>query len=177
MRTLRLLFLPFVTGLVFVAVFLPVDGTDATVSSPCSWRVVTSPNPSRHNYNSLTGVAAISASNIWAVGTSFNAGFPNHAIIEHWNGSNWSLVSSLSSGSSLNGVVAIAANNIWAVGTQLSQTLIEHWNGTNWSAVPSPNSGMSPQLTGVAAVSANDIWAVGYFFNESGARQALIEHR
>jgi len=91
MRKLRFLFLPFVTGLVFVTVFLRVGGADAAVPSICNWRVVSSPNPSRQNYNTLTGVAAISASNIWAVGTSYHTGVVNQAIIEYWNGTSWSL--------------------------------------------------------------------------------------
>src|SRR5438876_657183 len=171
MRKLRLFFLPCVIGLVFVTVFVRVGGADAAASSACHWHVVSSPNPSRQGFNSLNGVAAITANNIWAVGASSSTG---QAIIEHWNGIRWNLVSNPVSGSSLNSVAAIAANNIWAVGDHSGQTLVEHWNGTRWSIVSSPNAPGRDVLTGVAATSSNDIWAVGNVV--SNTAQPLIEH-
>jgi len=108
--------------------------------------VVKSPNVGS-NFNQLLGVAAVSASNIWAVG-SYYAGSAkaDQTLIEHWNGTSWSVVKSPNVGSSRNylrGVAAVSANNIWAVGfghpsrTSADQTLIEHWNGTSWSVVKS----------------------------------------
>ena len=179
MRTLRLLFLPLVVALVFVTVYSHAGAIKAarpSAPSTCNWRVVSSPNPSGQNFNSLTGVAAISANSIWAVGTSYHGGIPNQAIIEHWNGTSWSLVSNPGSGSSLQSVVALAANNVWTVGTKSSQTFIEHWNGTKWSVVSSPNASSEDFLNGVAATSSSDVWAVGYFFNNSDVRQTMIEH-
>src|SRR5438552_18459886 len=107
MRKLRLFFLPCVIGLVFVTVFLRVGGADAAASSACHWHVVSSSNPSRQGCNSLNGVAAISANNICAVGASSSTG---QAIIEHWNGTSWNLVSHPVSGSSLNGLFALASS-------------------------------------------------------------------
>src|SRR5204862_547524 len=102
---------------------------------------------SRSSY--LSGVAAVSANDIWAVGGS---------LIEHWDGSNWSVVPSPSPSagySNLYGVAAVSANDVWAVGSSgydPFQTLTEHWNGRSWSVVPSPNPGIYSQLNGVAAV-------------------------
>ncbi len=159
------------------------------------WNTVQSPNPgSALNY--LNAVAAITANNIWAVG--FYSNTPNidnpnvtanvHTLIEHWNGTQWSIVQSPNSGSIQNGlygVTASTANNIWAVGTFCcpnnqpgEQTLIEHWNGTQWSIVQGPSLGM-PQnfLFGVAASTANDVWAVGGSSSTSRYPQfTLIEH-
>jgi hypothetical protein len=50
------------------------------------WGVVSSPDPNPNATLSLTAIAAISASDIWAVGSGG---------IQNWNGTNWSLVSSL----------------------------------------------------------------------------------
>ena len=64
-------------------------------------------------------------------------------LIEHWNGSSWTVQKSAQvSGAvlSLNGVAATSATNAWAVGvdtatgTDLGQTFIERWNGTAWMA-------------------------------------------
>ena len=51
-------------------------------------------------------------------------------LIEQWNGTDWSVVSSLSPGL-LKGIAIVSANNIWAVGsvvdpnTGVTQTVIE----------------------------------------------------
>ncbi len=94
-----------------------------------TWSVVKSPNVGSR-INSLSGVAAVSASNIWAVG-SYSKG----SLIEHWNGTSWSVVKSPNVGSQFNylsGVAAVSASNIWAVGDYKSsaspyQTLIEFY--------------------------------------------------
>ena len=63
-------------------------------------------------------------------------------LIEHWDGTSWSVVSSpnLTQGGFLSAVTAISTNNVWAVGEDdnLSVDLVEHWDGTSWSVVSSP---------------------------------------
>jgi len=155
-----------------------------------SWSVIPSPNPTPPLSggpvsNELYGVAAVSANNVWAVGTSqdFGAG---KTLIEHWNGSSWSTVTAPSPGQFgwLRSVSAVSANDVWAVGTHSvngSQlTLILHWNGSTWSVVSSPNDGPFVQeLFHVRAISANDVWAVGYHlavFGVSQVYQTTILH-
>jgi hypothetical protein len=147
-----------------------------------SWSVVSSPNVGTLG-NSLNAVAVVSASDIWAVGDSHTSNNFLQTLIEHWNGTNWSVVTSPNVGTSdniLRGVAVVSANDIWAVGDSgnESQTLIEHWNGTNWSVVTSPNVGpFKNQLTAVAVVSASDVWAVGFSDTSSSAvLQTLTEH-
>ncbi|HXZ05667.1 MAG TPA: hypothetical protein VEH81_12600, partial [Ktedonobacteraceae bacterium] len=143
------------------------------------WQVVSSPSPGTFD-NSLVGVNALSAGNIWAVGYDDMSGKASQTLIEHWNGANWQMIASpdVGSGSStLSGVVALSDTNIWAVGsyyTTTNEPLIEHWNGTNWQVVTSPTIGGF--LTHIAAVNATDIWAVGYASNGSTPFQTLIEH-
>ncbi|MEO8971363.1 MAG: hypothetical protein ABI406_07175 [Ktedonobacteraceae bacterium] len=150
-----------------------------------SWSVVSSPNPASLN-NELFSVTAVSTSDVWAVGfisDTTASGPVDQALIEHWNGTRWSVVTSSGPGSSsshLSSVAAVSSNNVWAVGDYMnsdgsSGTLIEHWNGTSWLVVTSPNPGSGSALTGVAAVSATDVWAVGYT-NKSSTLQTLVEH-
>lgn len=160
----------------------PMPTSTPTSTSACgvAWRVAPSPN-TNGNFNILTGVAAVSASDVWAVGQAY-VGNPAiyQTLIEHWNGSQWSIVPSPSPGSignRLNGVAVVSADDVWAVGASSNtggplQTLVEHWNGTQWSVVPSPNVNNGRALYGVAAVSANDVWAVGV----SGNGQTLTIH-
>jgi hypothetical protein len=130
-----------------------------------SWRPVVSPNVGTHN-NVLTGVTAVAANDVWAVGDFLDNNGTFHPLIEHWNGTAWSVVpnaSAMSMPGVLNAVKAIATNDVWAVGQVSTTPLIEHWDGTTWSVVPSPTTG-SPNSTllGIAAASANKIAAVGF---------------
>jgi hypothetical protein len=152
-----------------------------------SWSPVYAPNAPT-NYNILYSVSALSATDIWAAG--FSQGYigstqTNQAVIEHWNGTNWSLFQSphpTAHGDDLISVKAISTNDVWAVGSYRNatndQTLIEHWNGTDWSQITSPNPGGGAHdndLLGVDAASANDAWAAGYYVNGT-ADQTLILH-
>lgn len=148
-----------------------------------AWTLVTSPNPGSAT-NSLYAASAASSGNVWAVGYYANPDGVTHTLIEHWNGTAWSVVTSPSPGSVNNelfSVVAVSSNDVWAVGftasnTSAEKTLIEHWNGTAWSVVKSPSPGTSPVndvLSSVAAVSATDVWAVG---SGGSTSQTLAEH-
>src|SRR5205085_11633775 len=104
-------------------------------------------------------------------------------LIEQWNGSTWSVVSSPSPGL-LKGIAIVTANDIWAVGdfvdpnTGTTQTVIEQWNGTSWSVVPSPNPSASENVLNAAAVAPrfDQAWAVGEFFNNTNSvLQTLTE--
>lgn len=154
-----------------------------------AWHVATSPAAPLGD-SILTGVAALSPTDAWAVGDTFKEGaYIGQTLIEHWNGTAWGIVASptLASGTQLTAVTALSATDIWAVGygnnmgqALIEQTLIEHWNGTVWTMVQSPNPGNGfNALTGLAAISTNDIWAVGNFSNGQtylGMQETLIEH-
>src|SRR6266566_2892337 len=147
-----------------------------------SWSVVPSPNAGSVE-NSLFGVAAISSTDVWAVGSYFNYSGTGGALIENWNGTSWSVVASPNPGTcgGLSGVTAISSTDVWAVGTtatcgSVNKTLIEHWNGTRWSVVTSPNPGSGGSLSGVVAVSSINVWAVGTYYNKSNTERTLIEH-
>jgi hypothetical protein len=95
-----------------------------------AWKQVPSPNPLREN--GLSGVAATSAANAWAVGG---------AVILHWNGTRWRQVRNpASTGGRLSAVASTSRTNAWAVGGSFNgvkeSTLIERWNGTTWKRVP-----------------------------------------
>jgi len=142
--------------------------------------VVSSPDPGLV-FNGLSGIAAVSASNIWAVGSFSTTSNTTQTLIEHWNGSKWSVVTSPnpagSANNSLSDIAVISASDLWAVGSSTSQTLIEHWNGSKWSIITSPSPGsVQDGLNGVAAVTTNNIWTVGSFSNTNSSAQTLIEH-
>jgi hypothetical protein len=143
-----------------------------------AWSVVPSAPIAITGSDFLSGVAAVSANNVWAVGRTGEHSTP---LIEHWNGTAWTQVAQPVSGfdSSLNSVAAISATDAWAVGEQnLDQTVIEHFNGTAWTVVPSPSvtaSGVQDFLGGVSEIGSSDVWAVGFTSN-LGTDQTLAEH-
>jgi hypothetical protein len=101
-----------------------------------AWARVPSANP-KPGGGILSGVAATSASNAWAVGFDEDFAFGFEGIIEHWNGTAWKLVDSPVTDGALFSVTALSPRDAWAVGSG-SGALIEHWNGTHWSATSVP---------------------------------------
>ena len=147
------------------------------------WSVATSP-PSGSGDNALRGIVALAADDAWAVGSAANASSVPETLIEHWNGSTWSIVSSPNQGTGgnvLQAVSAVAADDVWAAGFSGSgagsQTLVLHWNGTTWSIVPSPNNGTGANtLYGIAALAAEDVWAVGSYADAANISRTLALH-
>ncbi len=153
------------------------DGTLRTLIlhwNGMKWSRVPSPSDAPGVRVRLSAVAALSASNAWAVGDQHEDS--NRLVfIVHWNGKDWTAVHSPTprNGADLLGVSALSARDIWAVGQtshdgachpRYCAPAIVHWNGSRWSVVPDP-----PGLPGhylnlfwsVAAISPSDAWAVG----------------
>src|SRR2546429_116361 len=80
---------------------------DRFSSTSCGWSVVPSPNGS--SSSGLSGVAVVSASDIWAVGSSGSQRSGAQTLIEHWNGSSWSVVTSPNPGSIYNTLYGVTA--------------------------------------------------------------------
>jgi len=198
--------------LIALAIVVPMaifvsDASAATVT----WTLIASPDqsagsPPAATANTLTDLAAVSANDVWAVG-SYNAGTSSaplaQTLVEHYDGTSWSVVSSPNqlnvnnavTSNELLAVSADSADDVWAVGTYedldssdnpIAQTLVEHYDGTSWSVVSSPDdsAGSPPAptdntLSGIVALSAADVWAVGsYNAGTSSApiAQTLVEH-
>ena len=132
-------------------------GRNTAAAAGPSGTAVGSPPPSPVLGYQLNGVAAVSATSAWVVGTT-NRLTP-HVI--RWDGRAWQRVPVPGAGY-LNGVAAISAADAWAVGAGTGNTaLIEHWNGMAWTPVAAPSTGGPAILHAVAAVSPRDVWAVG----------------
>ncbi|MDQ6694891.1 MAG: S-layer homology domain-containing protein [Chloroflexota bacterium] len=148
-----------------------------------AWSVIPSQNVST-GVNNLRGVWAVASNDVWAVGYYANPARPGQTLVEHWDGSAWSVASNPNPGTTANvlvGVSALTNNDVWVVGASFNgsnpgQTLVEHWDGNAWSVVPSPNVGSSgSELVAVSAVAGNDVWAVGDH-GSGNASQTLVEH-
>jgi hypothetical protein len=124
-----------------------------------SWTVVPGPGIEAGRQAELTGVSAVSASNIWAVG-NYADGRDGNVLILHWDGASWTRQSvGASAGSFALRVFAPSAGQAWAVDGKL----ILHWDGSGWTPTPLPSDpGLAGlQLFNVTATSASNAWAVG----------------
>ena len=149
-------------------------------SQSCGPEFTITLTPNGPGYNRLEAVTGFDVNDVWAVG--FTNGNNYQTLVEHWDGSSWSIVPSPSPGitSQLRGVGGVAPDDFWAVGVFAEETgfhptltLTEHWDGAQWSVVPSPNvPGFFDQLNAVAAVATDDVWAVG----EWSLRDPLFLH-
>jgi hypothetical protein len=142
-----------------------------------TWKQVASRNPQGPSQpNVLTGVAASSASNAWAVGYAIRSSHASVTVIMHWAGKAWKPMPSPHpgklSGDELLSVSAASARDVWAAGDYrdpvkpADKTLIVHWNGRSWRRVPSPTPAPPAHdagLTAVAAISARSAWSGGAY--------------
>ena len=150
-----------------------------------AWSIVTSANKGVPQGNFLSGTACSSPTDCWAVGYYVPAGGTFHRnLIEHWNGTAWSIVNAPNNGSRDNQLYEVtcpSASNCWATGYYGNgsawQTLIEHWDGNAWTIVTSPNTSatLSNYLLGITCSSASSCWAVGYANDGITAYRTLIE--
>lgn len=150
-----------------------------------TWQVVTAPYVADH-INRFYGVSARTASDAWAVGEWRSLTSTFHIMIEHWDGSSWSVVSAPDPGDNdqLSTVLALAADDAWIVGsrhdgpTQTQQALIMHWNGTDWSVYPLALSlDEFNRLNAIEAISPTDIWAAGaHAAVAGGPSEPLLMH-
>ena len=124
----------------------------------------------------LTGVDAISPTNVWAVGY-FTPDSASPAILDqpftaHWNGSTWTPVAApdqyvaqlhREASDYLSAVSGTAGTGLWAVGAAAPQgTVALHSSGISWQqSVSSPRAGLYGAFNAVGVVDQTDVWAVG----------------
>ncbi|MEO5721020.1 MAG: dockerin type I domain-containing protein [Chthoniobacterales bacterium] len=151
--------------------------------------MVNSPNPPSSDV-ALTGVAPLSGTDVWAVGSYIAAAggtdgsASSRTLAMHWNGASWTItptVNPATSGNQLKKVIALASNNVWSLGGD-GQSYTLRWDGANWLHIPLPpinnngSSNVATFLEDIAATSGSDIWLVGAMDNLNGGTQTLTLH-
>jgi hypothetical protein len=156
-------------------------GPAAASAATCqAWTGLQPPSPGTQQ-NEFNGVTVLSPCDAWAVGSDEDSGGLEQTLIEHWDGTAWTVVPSpnVAGFSNVLGAVrAVSPTDVWAVGdisaTGVEQTLVLHWDGHTWAQVASPSPGTMAALSAVRTVSATDAWAVGFFDNGSGDRPLIL---
>src|SRR5436190_16088532 len=104
-------------ALLLAIAFLTSAMTGSAQGESPAWRVVPI---DAVKWQELSGIAAVSPTDVWAVGEQRAADGADRTLTEHWNGSYWQIVPSPNVGPKSNwlrDVIAISATDVWAVGT------------------------------------------------------------
>ena len=147
-----------------------------------AWHIAATPRLGTQR-DTLYSAAALSARDVWAVGHQQSGNGTYGTLIEHWDGTRWSVVPSPdpgTSGNHLYGVAAAGPDNIWAVGQRdgghSDAPLVEHWNGGEWKVVDVPSAGLTDGLLQGVAVHGSEVWAVGQSDDSTHQARPLVEH-
>ena len=131
------------------------------------WSVFPGPTFNAGDEPEPRALTAVSANDIWAVGSMLTSNQQLEALYEHWDGTAWTAMTGPLFGFPL-AASADAANDVWVAGYSVGGdfaflTFSEHYDGTSWKSVATPNVGSgSNSLNGVLALAPDNVWAVGY---------------
>lgn len=174
--------------------FTPPASASATgggvASASSIWQVVPSANLQAKQVTDSTfaAVSADSATDGWAVGLFMDKDAFGHPLVEHFDGTAWSVVPApqpTGIPASLAGVDELSPADAWAVGTsgsagdETQQPLIEHFDGTSWSIVAGAAlpAGSTGALDAIGGTGPSDLWAVGLQLTAEDAQESvLFEH-
>lgn len=141
-----------------------------------SWRAVAAPHIHSGEGGALTGVAALSADDVWVVGGVDHGYRFTSAFLAHWDGAAWTAMTAAlpkAPDTRFDSIVAVARDDIWAIGTFASTTFdtslgfdrhqhlfADHWDGKTWALVAVPLKEVFIRAPHVVATSTNDVWLV-----------------
>jgi len=123
----------------------------------------------------LTGVAALSPSDVWVVGFVGSTQDSDFLIL-HWDGKTWTRTKDVNiagvvgrgtpTRGDLTAIKAFSANDVWAVGSgntpgSRTRPIALHWDGVQWRATLLDPRDDFVQLNGLVGNSSQDLWTVG----------------
>jgi hypothetical protein len=150
------------------------DGAFAEHWDGAAWSAAPVPQATAPLGSYLSSVTCTSPSECFAVGATMDAaGDPSATLVDAWNGSSWTGVSSPSPSSTsglLTDVTCLDASRCWAVGVfgytsgqnGAPSPFVESWNGSQWSIEPSPDVTAFGYLDGLACVRGVMCLATGF---------------
>lgn len=117
-----------------------------------SWSQSSPVNPQPTGGQELGAAVALGSGDVWGVGSDHSAGGFARTLVEHWDGSAWSVVPTPSPNTNNNGlnyIAAVSPVDLWAVGDQGTQgttnTLVEHFTCPVAAARPTPSPPALPK--------------------------------
>jgi hypothetical protein len=132
---------------------------------------------------SLSSVVTLGPGDAWAVGLRSAPSdliVATHPLVEHWDGTRWSVIPMpLPGAGAFTSVSADAPNDVWAVGWWVPKgtnrhradaairPLIAHWDGHRWHVTHVP-ARRADAFSQVIALSRNDVWVAGPGIYQNG---------
>lgn len=141
-----------------------------------AWSRTGTPASLKEQYPDLYGVATLSSTDAWAVGTSIFG-----ALAINWNGRSWVNVPSPGTNGFSEGFISVSSipgtSEIWTIEAASGGELAERWNGAAWKGSNLPTTGgqyPEDSWSDLVASSTTNAWAVGYYDSASGTQPTLI---
>lgn len=128
----------------------------------------------RYELDSFTGVDAVAANDVWAVGYYYDrVSGRTPALVMHYEGTAWTKASLplLSGDARLEDVTATGPADIYAAGTTtptggVQRSYMLHYDGVSWTDVTLPATGGSYEwLLGMGIAPEGQIWVVGQYYD------------
>jgi hypothetical protein len=120
----------------------------------------------------ITGLTAISPSDVWVFGTTADG--TSDIGTWHLDGTSWQRVAGAAD--SICRASATSASDIWAIAATPASYSILHYNGASWQAVPTGDDLDGVQPHDIFAVSARDVWVLGTRVNTAGGERLVLLH-
>jgi sugar lactone lactonase YvrE len=159
-----------------VGYYVNSTGTTVTLAerwNGSEWQVQSTPNPAGALESRLEGIRCLPLGTCFATGYYKTGSEAFATLVERWNGTSWSILSSPNPAGFAKayfyGVACLSTSDCWAVGKSAYKTseelegkkptaLVEHWNGSSWgiSSLAEPPA----QLRRVSCVTASSCVAV-----------------
>jgi hypothetical protein len=137
-----------------------------------SWSRVTIPTPKKIGGAYLYAVADNGPDDAWAVGRYDSQNRQTlYTLAEHWDGTQWSVVSTPALGAMVSLTSVPNATTLWSSVLNPTANTFEEWNGSAWNIEP----GDEGAIYSMVATTQNEVWAVGAGYNEQGRQLPLIE--
>jgi hypothetical protein len=121
----------------------------------------------------ITGLTAVSSSDVWVFGTSVNGSTGTGTW--HFNGRSWSKDAAGVAGD-LYRASAVSRRDIWAIATASSGDFVARYNGLTWRRIPTGQVLAGVQLSDILAISPRDVWAVGNSEAKDGVVRLVLAH-
>lgn len=131
------------------------------------WRVAR-----RWQQGQVTGVTAVTPSNVWVFGTSANG--TSGIGTWHYDGASWERVPGLAG--SIVRASAISASDIWAIAATPASYSVLNFDGTSWLQVPTGSALDGVQVRDILAISSADVWILGDEADTAGGVRLVLLH-
>ena len=140
-----------------------------------AWHEVAAPSLGNRS-NHLVGIAAVSAQDIWAVGTYRDIGGLYQMFVLHYDGQDWKVVPApvLASENDLHAVAASGPQQVIAIGAR-NDGILPGPIALLWDGVELKELSMPGNVAGIVALAPSDFWAAGSdFVHFDGSAWSLV---